>query len=207
MSSPYFVAFDLETGGTDEKKNAILTGYFMVLDKNLNLIEDLELYFTPPEHAVIEEGALKANGINMQEHLSRSDIVTYQEGAEKLVSLLKRNKPRGSKLRPMGYNINFDIKFITANLIEKDSWEAITHYALADAFNIVNFLKDIEFIPKELGSLGSVVKHFNVNEGLFHTAKDDVKMSVEVYKKLGEMITNLKSNNGAQTLDLLEIIE
>jgi oligoribonuclease (3'-5' exoribonuclease) len=207
MSLPYFVAFDLETGGTDEKKNAILTGYFMVLDRDLNLIEDLELYFNPPETVIIEKGALEANGINMEDHLRRADLVTYQQGAEKLVDLLKRNKPKRSKLRPMGYNILFDIKFITQNLIEKESWESLTHYALADAFNIVNFLKDIEFIPQELGSLGSVVKHFSINEGLFHNAKDDVKMSVEVYKKLGDMVSSLKNNNGAQTLDLLEIIE
>ena len=207
MSLPYFVAFDLETGGTDEKKNAILTGYFMVLDRDLNLIEDLELYFNPPETAIIEKGALEANNIVMEEHLRRTDLVTYQQGAEKLADLLKRNKPKRSKLRPMGYNILFDIKFITHNLIEKESWESLTHYALADAFNIVNFLKDIEFIPQELGSLGSVVKHFNINEGLFHNAKDDVKMSVEVYKKLGDMVSSLKNNNGAQTLDLLEIIE
>lgn len=204
---PHFVAFDLETGGTDAKINAILTAYFMVLDKDLNLIEDLELYFKPPEAAIIEDGALKANGIQMNEHLGRLDLVTYTQGAERLAELLKKHKPKRSKLRPMGYNIPFDIKFITQNLIDSESWDSLTHYALADAFNVVNFLKDADFLPQELGSLGSVVKHFNLNEGLYHTAKDDVKMSVEVYKKLREVVCNLKNNNGTQTLDLLEVIE
>lgn len=207
MSLPYFVAFDLETGGTDEKKNTILTGYFVVLDKDLAPIEDLELYFNPPEGLVTEDGALKANGIDLQKHLSRQDLVTYTEGANKIAQLLQKHKPKRSKLRPMGYNIGFDIKFITRNLIEQDSWESLVHYSSADAFNIVNFLKDIDFVPQEIGSLGSAVKHFGLNEGLFHTAKDDVKMSVEVYRKLREMVSSLRNNNGTQTIDLLEIIE
>jgi DNA polymerase III alpha subunit (gram-positive type) len=207
MTLPYFVAFDLETGGTDEKKNSILTGYFAVLDKDLTLIEDLELYFNPPEGLTTEEGALKANGIDLEKHLSRADLVTYKQGAEKIADLLVRNKPKRSKLRPMGYNIGFDIRFINQNLIQAESWDGLVHYAMADAFNVVNFLKDIDFVPQEVGSLGSVVKHFGLNEGLYHTAKDDVKMSVEVYRKLREMISNLRNNNGAQALDLLEIIE
>jgi hypothetical protein len=205
--NPYFLAFDLETGGTDSQTNAILTGYFMVLDKDLNLIQDLELYFKPPEHAVIEAGALKANGIDMAQHLARPDLVSYEEGANKLADLMKKHKPKRSKLRPLGYNILFDIKFITANLIEPKSWESLAHHALADAFNIVNFLKDIDFVPQELGNLTSVVKHFGLNEGLFHTAKDDVKMTVEVYRSLRNMIGGLRNNSGSQTIDLLEVIE
>ena len=207
MNSPYFVAFDLETGGLDEKVNGILTGYFMVLDKDLTLIDELELAFRPPTDLIIDAGALKANNIILEEHLARTDLVSYQEGAEKIAALLKKYKPKRTKLRPLGYNISFDIKFITKQLIESKSWESLAHHAVADAFNIINFLKDVDFVPQELGNLTSVVKHFGINEGLFHTAKDDVKMSVEVYKKLREMIGNLRTNNGAQTLDLLEVIE
>jgi DNA polymerase III epsilon subunit-like protein len=207
MSLPYFVAFDLETGGTDEKKNAILTGYFAILDKDLNLIQDLELYFKPPEHAVVEAGALEANGINMAQHLARSDLVSYEEGAVKIVDLIKKNKPKRTKLRIFGYNVLFDIKFITKSLIDASDWEAITHHVTIDPFNIINFLKDIDFVPQDLGNLSSVVKYFGINEGLFHTARDDVHMTVEVYRKIRSAVSSSKASGNSQEMDLLEIIE
>lgn len=203
--------FDCETSGTNPKIHKILTAYFSIYNEQLEFLDDLELYLKPDDGIVIaEEMALKVNGINLEEHLSSPTTLTYTQGRERILEFFKKHKPKGrSKIRPCGHNIQFDENFILGNnLLSEEEWEASMHHNPLDTLRIVTFLQDIGMVPNDIGRLVDFAEHFGVLNAEAHNAKRDVKMNVEVYKKLKIMLTQTKNNavmvGGS---DLLKIIE
>jgi DNA polymerase III epsilon subunit-like protein len=205
-SEPKYIAYDTETGGTDPSRCPILTGYFVVLSEDLVKLDELNLKIKPEApFDLIENDALKITGIDIAKHLEDSDTISRQEAGEKLRNFVLKYKPKGrSKLIRMGYNIGFDDKMIISQLVS--DWEKILHYRTNDIFNIVNFLKDVQWLPSDLGSLTSVVNYFNISLKTAHDAKNDVWMSIAVYDKLKDLMEKSKQNDKL-SLDVLEIIE
>jgi len=204
--------FDCETGGLDPKQHALLTAYFGVYDDQFNLIDELDLQLKPSDLSQIsvQAEAMKVTGINLEEHLNDPKTVTYEEGAKQLLALFERNKIKGKRksLRPHGQNIQFDINFITNQLIKPELWEKYIHHNCIDTLRILTFLQDVGFLPDSLGKLDSMVRHFNLPLGEAHNAKADVKMTVDVYMAMSKMLHNMKNNNiGMTNNSLLEIIE
>ena len=153
---------------------------------------------------------MRVTGINLETHLADPKTVTYEEGAKLLLALFERNKVKGKRksLRPYGQNIQFDINFVTAQLIRSDIWSKYVHHNPIDTLRICTFLQDIGFLPDNLGKLESMVRHFDLPLGEAHNAKADVKMTMEVYKAMRKMLINMKSNNlGTISSSLLEIVE
>jgi oligoribonuclease (3'-5' exoribonuclease) len=205
-SEPKYIAYDTETGGTDPNRCPILTGYFVVLSEDLVKLDEINLKIKPEApFDLIENDALKITGIDIAKHLEDSDTISRQEAGEKLRNFVLKYKPKGrSKLIRMGYNIGFDDKMIISQLVP--DWEEILHYRTNDIFNIVNFLKDVQWLPSDLGSLTSVVNYFNISLKTAHNAKNDVWMSIAVYDKLKDLMEKSKQNDRL-SLDVLEIIE
>lgn len=205
-SEPKYIAYDTETGGTDPRYNPILTGYFVVLSADLVKLDELSLKVMPETpFDLVEDEALKVTGIDINKHVEDPETISRVEAGKRLKEFVLKNKPKGrAKLVRMGYNIGFDDKMIAAQLVP--DWEDILHYRTNDAFNIVNFLKDVEWLPSDLGSLTSMVNYFNISLKTAHDAKNDVWMSIAVYEKLRDLMEKSKQNDKL-SLDVLEIIE
>lgn len=199
-----YIAYDLETGGTNCKKNPILTGYFTVLTEDLVQVDELFLKIRPETpYTEVDQESLQITNINLEDHLK--DAITRQQASELLASFIEKHTPKRTKLIRMGYNIGFDDRFITEQLIT--NWDDLVHYRTLDSFNIVNFLKETGWLPQELGTLSSVVNYFNIHLKTAHDAKNDVLMSISVYDKLKGMMVNSKKPSNTLSLDLLEILE
>lgn len=206
----FYIPFDFETGGLNEKTSDALTLYIAVMDEEFKIVDELDLKLKPDGRLPIAEaGALKVNGINLQEHLINPDTITYSEAKKKIVSMLKKHlkkNGRYSNLRPLGQNIPFDLRFMWEHLVPKDEWDQIVHYGLIDTKPIVDFLKDVGWFPRDLGSLDSIVNFLGVPKRAFHNAKEDTLMVVDVYKKLIEIMKS-KKEGGGQTQDLIALLE
>ena len=179
--------FDTETSGTNPKIHSVLTAYFAIHDEDHNFIDELELLLKPDNGEVIaEEQALKVNGINLEDHLSNPNTLTYTEGRKVILEFLKKHKPKGrSKIRPCGHNIQFDQNFILGSgLLSEEEWEQYIHHNSLDTLRIITFLQDIGMVPNDIGRLTDFVEHFGIAKRDAHDAREDVKMNVEVYKKL-----------------------
>ena len=181
-----------------------------IIDQNLKLLEELDLKLKPDggRLPIAEEGALKVNGIDLRKHLEDPETITYSEAKTKIVAVLKKylkKNGRHSNIRGMGYNYDFDESFINEYLIPTDEWNSLINYNSVDPKIVVNFLKDANWLPQELGSLVSVVKYFNIPMGTAHTAKADTLAMVEAYKKLLELMASRK--DGGTSLDLLSLLE
>lgn len=204
-----YVWFDTETSGISHKIHSILTAYFAVYDEDLNFIDEIELFLKPDSGEVIaEEQALNVNGINLVEHLKNPRTITYTEGKEKILNFLSKHKVKSKRFRPSGHNIEFDKNFILSQIMTEEEWSKYIHHNSIDTLRIVTFLQDIGMVPNDIGRLTDLVDHFGIAKRDAHDAREDVKMNVEVYKKMKEMLTETKNNavlvSGS---DLLKIVE
>jgi DNA polymerase III epsilon subunit-like protein len=105
----------------------------------------------------------------------------------------------------LGYNVPFDIKWCQKYLLEASEWESILHYKDVDVMRPVDFLKDAGWFPPELGSLASVVAHLQLPTRDAHNAREDTLMTVDVYKRLLEIMRQKKE--GGQSQDLISLLE
>jgi len=209
-----YLGFDLETGGFDKKRHTITEAYFAVWDENWTLLNDLHLYLKNDKGEVIgEEEAFRISGINREELLANPNTLTYSEGRIKLLNMLEQHKIPGKRVhyKLLGQNIaGFDIPFMEeqgffTNVHLKKAGITHNHF---DTTLIVTWLKDMEILPSNIGSLGTLVEYFGLPKGTAHRAKDDVHMQKDVYVKLCELFKNNSINNLKQNSDdLLKIVE
>jgi DNA polymerase III epsilon subunit-like protein len=208
MNDTKYIAFDFETGGIDPTKSPALTGYFAALDNNLNILGELELQIRPESpFDFIEEGAMKVNGIDLEKHNADPKTISRAEAGAKLNSFLKEFRGKSkAKPRPLGHNVAFDVGF-TRQLLTQAEWESSVHYGIVCTSVMTNVLKDIGILPETLGNLGSLVKHFGIQERKAHTAKDDVLMMIDVYAKMIQMLKGNTEGSGGLSVDVLSMLE
>ena len=208
--SQYFMAFDSETGGLNPKNADLLTLYIGILDETFKLQDELYLKLKPDDGRIpiAEAGALRVNGINIQDHLADPETITYSEAKVKVITLLKKflkKKGRFSNIKALGYNVPFDVKWTQEYILPADEWEAILHYKHIDVMERADFLKEAGWFPSDLGSLGTVVDYLQLPKRAAHNAREDTLMTVDVYVKLLEIMKAKKE--GGQTQDLISLLE
>lgn len=208
----HYLWFDTETGGTNPKIHSLLTAYFAICDKDLNLIDELYLQLKPsdPSKLNLTQEAMEINKINIEEHLNDPATVTYEVGREKLLEFLAKNKIKGKRrsFQPCGHNVAFDKEMIWNQMISQEDFEKEVHYRTIDTSSITNFLKDVGILPEDLGNLGSLVAHYKTPQREAHTAKDDVLMNIDVYRAMRDQMRAKKREMvGGTTNSLLSIIE
>lgn len=207
--SRLLVSFDTETGGLDPKQADILTFYMAILDGNFQILEEVNLKLKPDLGLPrADAGALKVNGINIQEHLADPSTITYSEGRFLIMSMLKRHlkkNGRYSNLIPMGQNVQFDLDMTWEHLISKTEWLSLCHYTTICTKHRIDFLKECGWLPSTISGLGSVVDHFGLPKRAAHNAREDTLMTVDVYRALLSMMESKKTNSSGQ--DLISLLE
>lgn len=207
----YYLFMDTETGGTNPKIHSLLTAYFAICDKDLNIVDDLELQLKPDDIAKLNvtKEAMEVNKIDIDEHLKDPNTITYEEGKKALKDFLIKHKIKGKRksYMPAGHNVAFDKEMIWNQLISQEEFETDVHYRTIDTSSICSFLKDVDILPEEVGNLMSLVDHFGVPKQDAHNAKRDVRMNIEVYRRMKIMMKNRKKEMIGNTNSLLEIVE
>lgn len=208
--SKLLLAFDTETGGLDPKQADVLTFYMAVVEiDTFKIIDELDLKLKPDNGMPrADAGALKVNGINLQQHLADPDIVTYSQAKVMILAMLKKHlkkNGRFSNLVPMGQNVQFDLDMTWEHLIPKQEWLTICHYMTICTKHRIDFLKEAGWLPQEIGTLGSVVDHLGLPKRNAHNAKEDTLMCLDVYKAILALLESKKSNSGGQ--DLITLLE
>ena len=209
MSESYFVAMDSESGGLNPKQVDILTLFMSVVDEDFKVLDELDLKLKPNDRLPIVEGqAMAVNNIDLQKHLEDPNTVTYAEAKTKIISFAKKYlKKRGrySNLIVLGQNVMFDLTFIWEHIIPKDEWEAIFSYNVEDTKTASLFLKRCGWMPKEIGTLKSLVEYFNIPRREAHEARGDVHMTIDCYRAMINLMKSKKENGSSQ--DLISLLE
>ena len=209
MSDSYFVAMDSETGGLDPKQSDILTLFMSVVDENFVVLDELDLKLKPEGRLpIVEDGAMAVNKIDLVKHLEDPNTITYGEAKSKIIAFTKKYlKKRGkySNLIVLGQNVMFDLNFIWEHICSKQEFEAIFSYNVEDTKTAALFLKRCGWLPKDVGTLKSLVEFFNIPKREAHEARGDVYMTIDVYKA---MISLMKSKkDGGNNQDLIILLE
>lgn len=209
--SQLYMPFDSETGGFNENTADLLTVYAAIMDDQYKILDEIYLKLKPEGRLPIAEaGALKVNGINLQEHLADPETVTYSEGSKRLAAMIKKHlkkKGRFSNISPFGYNVPFDKRWLQKHLITQDEWESMLHYKDVDVMQNVDFLKRIGWFPQDLGSLGTVVDYLGIPKRSAHNAKEDTLMCIDVDKKVLEIMRSKKESSSGPQQDLISLLE
>ena len=209
MSEQYFFCMDSETGGLDPKQADILTLYIAVTTDDFKVVDELDLKMKPNDRLPIcNPEALAINKIDLQKHLEDPNTVTYAEAKTKIVTLAKKYlKKRGkySNLIVLGQNVSFDLNFIWEYLIPKNEWENFFSYNVEDTKTASLFLKRCGWLPKEIGTLKSLVEFFNIPKREAHEAKGDVHMTLDVYSEMINLMKSKKENGVSQ--DIVSLLE
>ena len=209
MSDSYFVAMDSETGGLNPKQCDILTLFMAVTDEDFKVLDELDLKLKPNDRLPVVEGqAMAINHIDIQKHLEDPTTVTYAEAKVKITAFAKKYlKKRGrySNLIVLGQNVMFDLNFIWEHIVPKDEWEALFSYNVEDTKTASLFLKRCGWLPKDIGTLKSLVEYFNIPRREAHEAKGDVHMTIDVYKAMIALMASKKENGSSQ--DLISLLE
>lgn len=188
-----YIALDIEAGGIGHDKS-LLTAYFEILDKDFNTLDSLSVKVRPKDKIYkVTAEALSINNINLIEHEAEAETVDYW--GTQLYDFLKRNSKEGAdKLIPVGHNVAFDVKFVTESpdkLMSKGTWNTFVSYRPIDTCSLAQALRVVGKLPFELScSLTQLAEFFGISTEGAHTADADVKMTVEVAKKLLKIVTN-----------------
>lgn len=209
MSDSYFFCIDSETGGLDPKKSDMLSLYMAVTDEDLKIIDGLDLKLKPNDRLPIaEQSALDVNKIDLQTHLANPETVTYAEAKKKIADFTKKYlKKRGrySNLLVLGQNVAFDLAFIQEHLFSREEWDSLFSYNVEDTKSAALFLKRCGWLPKEIGTLSSMVEYFNIPKREAHEARADVLTTIDVYKKMIELMKSKKDGGSSQ--DIISLLE
>lgn len=184
-----FLAFDTETTGLDKNKCNILTAHFIILDKNLNIIDSLDLKIKHQIYTVYAK-ALEINKINIVEHNNNKDSLYINDASRKLKQFLLKNKGKNRYI-PLGHNIQFDIDFVkSTNLIDDAFYSEHVSFNAMDTITIGLFLKSCGLLPESQSlALTSICKYLNIESdtAFAHNAEYDIKMTISLFKKFKEM--------------------
>lgn len=188
MTKAKYLAVDTETGGLSEDVS-LLTAYLAVLDKDLQIIDELDLAIRPDDdvyHVTAE--ALSINKIDLVKHQAAS--MSRGKAGELLREFLIRNSANGSyKILPLGHNVKFDLDRLYANVLNHKEAQKYVSYRALDTGAVGEFLKSEGLIPESVsGSLSSYVEHLGVAKREAHTARGDVEMTVDVMKAMKALV-------------------
>lgn len=184
-----YIALDVETGGIT-LDTTLLTAYFAILDENLTLVDELYLSLKPDDGIYrVTANGLSVNKIDLIEH--DKIAISLKAGGTALYKFLDKNRADG-KLTPIGHGLNFDLQRVKQDLINVGTWENFVSYRTLDTSIVCQFLRSCAKFPDDVsGSLGSLVDYFNIPLTPFdklHNARVDTLLTVEVLKKLKELI-------------------
>lgn len=182
----YFI-FDCETGGTDPG-NTLLTMYGMMLDNNFTTTDVLDLKIKPNDGVYnVSPQALEINKIDLIKH--DKEAITENEAA-RIFNDFSCRHAFGGKIIPIGHNVSFDIGFVKRHLLknndlETNIWPKYYSHRVLDTATIAHFLILAGAMPANMScSLGSLAKYFGLDYSNAHDAEFDVKLTLEVLRKL-----------------------
>lgn len=204
-----YMAFDSETGGLIPKNADMLTLYMAIFDEDFKLLEELDMKLKPDTgFPRADAGALKVNKINLEEHMASPLTITYSQANLLIKAFLGRHHKkigRFNNLRPLGYNVDFDIKFVQEHVLPEEEWNKFLHYGKIDPKGYVDLFKDSGWWPRDLGTLESVVDFLGIPKRAAHNAKEDTLMTVDAYKAMIALMKSKKENGSNQ--DLISLLE
>lgn len=163
-----FICLDCETNGLDAKQSRIIEIAVILFDFN-NIYESFETLVDPEQD--IPESSIAIHHITPEMVKGKP---TIKEVLPQILSLVGQNII-------IGHGIGFDIDILTQSAQREGLASNIHYNQFIDTLRMARIYGES---PKN--SLEQLRKHFNIELEIAHRAMGDVKVNIEVFKRLGE---------------------
>ncbi len=177
--------FDCETTGLKAHLNGIIQLAF-VLEIDGEVVEERNIKMRPFEGDVIEEEALKVNGITVEQMNGFMEPnMAYME----LFSVFNRHikkYDKADKFFPAGFNVKFDLDFLSefwrkaSN--DKYGMGSYCNWRSLDPLPVIYFLVVNGQIKLPNYKLATVCEYFGIKLDNAHDAMADIKATIELIK-------------------------
>lgn len=195
MQYPTKLYMDCETTGTDKNVHSMWQ-WAGLIEKNGQVVDELEVKCHPFNMDNIEEGALTTCGVTREElaqlpppsHM-HSKIVRF---FDKHVSKFDKK----DKMRIIGYNVGFDVDFMYS-FFKKMGDNYLGSYIKAgtgeyfDVLHYIGMLWRMGYLPTPDKKLGTMCKYFNIPIKA-HDALSDIHGTRQLALKLNQLFKIIK---------------
>src|SRR3989344_769721 len=186
---------DLETTGLDPARHEIIEIGAIIArplsragrGPELEVLEEFGWKIKPTRLQTAEPEALRINGYNAADWLFALDLVPALKSlAEKTAGAImvgqnvSAEKTAGAIM--VGQNVSFDWSFLQAAFNETKI-EPRFHYHRIDLISLA-FAKLYHDERAQRFNLSSLAEHFGLKQAEPHTALGDIRLTLEIYKKL-----------------------
>lgn len=203
-----YICFDTESTGLNSNVNNILTVCFIILNKNLNEIDRLNLSIKHESYNITIK-AMEVNKIDLIKHHNHNESLDIISSKDILINFLKKNK-NAFHLIPICHNSNHDILFIkNSGLLSNEEYNKYFSYNPIDTITIATFLKMCGKLPERQSlSLTALTNYFSLNNKNtnFHNAEFDTEITIELLKKFVELGISLPKTNISSKKRSFELI-
>lgn len=187
-----YLCIDTETGGLTTDYS-LLTLAAIVADEEFSPIrggtaaDTLTLEIRHPTYVVSPE-ALTVNRIDLIHHSARG--LKLEQAQQKFADFVRQAKEMcGKKLIPVGHNLQFDLGFVWAQLMQKSDWDQYCDYHFLDTMVAARFFKAAGVIQGGC-RLDDLREFFHIDTGVAHTALADTKATLAVARALKTIAGN-----------------
>lgn len=190
QASREFVVIDLETGGFSPQKHAVLQ-VAAILFREGKPVGEFEVKSGPMQLGgpCVTEDALKANGIDLDEHMKVA--VPEEEAFSRLKDWFQVECGFGRKKenRPwvVGQNLGFDLRFLQAmsDRVKVPVWYFIDPKKTIDTLQIARALQFKGALPEGSAKLEELAKSLGVAAAeRYHDALEDCRVTGRVFLRL-----------------------
>lgn len=188
--------FDVETGGTDEKTDALIQLSALIEIDN-KIVDEIDLKMKPLPGKIVNPDAIKTHGMTYEMMRTFEDADTAFNNFNSF--LLKHNPIPAKNCRYImaGYNPDFDCRFLSQwySDITCGPYEYWKHlqFSPIDVLPVLRAMRIAGIIDTPDTKLETICKHFGI-ELKAHDALSDIKATRELTKLIyEEMFTKYSS--------------
>lgn len=185
------IVLDTETGGLDPNVQSILSVGCVVLNDNLSIIDEFEIY-VKEDNIVAEARALGINKIDLE--WLKVNGKTPADALGELNTFLSKYYNGKERITMAGHNIGFDVGFMKrlyrqAGKTSNDYENRFSHRTL-DTAGIIRYLMLAKRLDIPAANSTDAFKHFNIKiaDGQRHTALADARGTAQLLAKLVDMV-------------------
>lgn len=190
-----YLCIDTETGGLTPDYS-LLTLAAVVADADFNPIrggtsaDTLSMAIRHPKYVVSPE-ALTVNKIDLIHHSATG--LKIEQAQQRFEDFVRQAKELcGTKLIPLGHNLQFDLGFVWAQLLPKEQWSQYCDYHFLDTMVSARFFKASGVIQGGC-RLDDLREFFHIDTGPAHTALADTKATLAVARALKTIASGLNA--------------
>lgn len=200
MKAPFYLFFDVETGGLNSKVNPITQIGYCITDKQLNIVDKKCFYISPSLYSDkfnYTQKALEVSGTTLHEIELHG---VNNEGVIEGLELIKTTRKKTNEFYIVGHNIHFDISFflVLLNLLNVKKED---YLGFDKKSGVLQYIDTLKLTQQVINSslidnykLSTICDYYQIDVADRHNALTDALFCRELLLKINSSIMNFEKD-------------